>query len=125
MGGKAANHLVLVLFELTLAFKKGALLVLRQDHVLFGLLLLHFGDAHHLVVLVNHLVDDSVNLLPLLLVLHLGLLGEVFAVLHLLLHNILVLAHLSVLINGLLIRLSISDFLSTQHFDLDVGVTLL
>lgn len=125
MGGKAANHLVFVLFELTLAFQKGALLVLRQDHVLFGLLLLHFGDTHHLVVLVNHLVDDRVNLLPLLLVLHLGLLGEVFAVLHLLLHNILVLTHLSVLINGLLIRLSISDFLSTQHLDLDVGVTLL
>lgn len=125
MGGKAANHLVFVLFELTLAFQKGALLVLRQDHVLFGLLLLHFGDTHHLVVLVNHLVDDRVNLLPLLLVLHLGLLGEVFAVLHLLLNNILVLTHLSVLINGLLIRLSISDFFSTQHLDLDVGVTLL
>ena len=44
MSGIPADKLIFVLFELILALEERPLLVLREDHVLLGLLLLHLGD---------------------------------------------------------------------------------
>jgi hypothetical protein len=118
------NKLILILFELILALEERPLLVLREDHVLLGLLLLHLGDAQHLVVLVNHLVNDGVDLTALSEVLLLGLVSALLALLHLVLDDVFVLAQLLVLIGSFGVRLSVRHLLSTKHLDLDVGIFL-
>jgi len=80
------DHLVFILFELSLSFEQSILFVDRKNHVLLGLLLLELSYAHHLVVLLNHLVDDLVDLTSFFQVLLLGLVTETLTILHLVLN---------------------------------------
>ena len=61
-----AHQLLFVLIELLLSLDQGLLLIEGENHILLALLLLNLVDSDHFVVLVNHLVNDGVDLLTLL-----------------------------------------------------------
>jgi hypothetical protein len=79
----AAEHLILIHFHFFLLTNELTLLVHRLDHVEFRLLLLHLNQGDHLLILLNHLLDDLINLILFLKVLLVGFLSKLSFCLHL------------------------------------------
>jgi hypothetical protein len=120
-----SDEFFLVLLELLLTLEEGLLLIDGEHHVLLALLLLHFSDTHHLVILLNHLVDYLVHLFSLTLVLLHCLFTELLTLSHLL-HNLLFsLDHLVLLLHGVLSSLDVSHLLLAEDLNLNACIFLL
>ena len=77
------------------------------------------------MVLVDHLVDDGVDLATLLQVLIMSSLAEVLALLHLVLNLCFVMLHVVQLLGVVLFHLALSHLLLTEHLDLDLSIVAL
>lgn len=80
-----SDHLILVSVHLSLALEKCPFLVYRKDHISLTLLFLLLDDAGLLIVLLDHSLNDSVNLLLLSQVLFVGLVASIISIIDLLL----------------------------------------
>ena len=85
LGSVLADQLFLILLKLLLALEQCFLLVDREDHILLALLLFHFVYSNHLVILLDHLVNDGIDILSFFLILEQSILPKHFPIDHLLL----------------------------------------
>lgn len=60
--GISADHFILVLIHLSLAFQESPLLVLRKNHISLALLFLLLDDAILFIIFFDHALNDSVDL---------------------------------------------------------------
>jgi len=61
LGGVLSHELFLILFKLLLPLEESLLFIDREDHILFTLLLFHFVNSNHFMILFDHLIDDLVD----------------------------------------------------------------
>jgi hypothetical protein len=61
--GITLEHLRLIFFHLLLFSLKLTLFLHTLDHIQFCLLLLHFDESNHLLIFVNHFLNDFINLI--------------------------------------------------------------
>lgn len=62
LGSVTADHLVFISFHLCLSLLQCALLTLRHNHVILGLVFLLGHDSCHLGILLNHALDHTIDL---------------------------------------------------------------
>ena len=119
LGSILANEFLLVLLELLLSLEKSLLLVDGEDHILLALLLLHFVNSYHFVILLNHFIDDSINVLSFLLILRKCFISQQFSIDHLLLNVSLQGIERLLLLIGSLSSIRICLFLTVQVLNID------
>jgi hypothetical protein len=61
--GITLEHLGLIFFHLLLFSLKLTLFLDTLDHIQFCLFLLHFDECNHLLILINHFLNDFINLI--------------------------------------------------------------
>lgn len=123
--GVLANHLIFISLHLLLALDQSAFLVHGEDHVSLSLLHFKILDAGHLSVLVDHALDDRVDLVPLLGVFVLRFAFSVLLLVDLCLDASLVLKQVLLLAGlGLPCDL-VLDLLRSQHDPVDLSVVFL
>jgi len=123
--GVLANHLIFVGLHFLLALDQSALLVHRKNHI--RLCLLHFQilNPSHLAVLVDHALNDRVDLVPLLGVLVLRFAFSVLLLVDLSLDAALVLEQVVLLASFRLPRNLILDLFRAKHDLVNLSVVFL
>lgn len=119
-----SDEFLFVLLELSLSLEEGVFLVDGQDHVLLRLLLLHLSNPHHLVVLLNHLVNDRIDLVSLLHEFVLSLLSEHLLLLKLMLNVDFGLLHFDENLSLLFLLGKLGLLISSEHLNFDCRLFL-
>jgi hypothetical protein len=122
LGSIAADHLILVLFELLLSSQKGTFLLLGELHISLSLLLLLSNDSTHFGVFINHLLNHIVNLLLFLNVFGVGFSADFFLLTDLVLDVLLVVDQVGGLLSLQLSVKTVLVFLSLEVVGIDVSV---
>ena len=123
--GVLTNHLIFVGLHFLLALDQSALLVHREDHVCLSLLHFQILDSSHLTVLVDHALNDRVDLVPLLGVLVLSFAFSALLLVDLGLDAALVLEQVVLLASLGFSRDLVLDLLRAKHDLVDLSVVLL